>query len=1182
MGGDVAIENTGADAPVCPVCGGLTELRIANQGRGSGNSFWGCRDFPRCSGSVDVFEALQQRADAAKPATPSADVGACPDCGAPMISRIARKGPKAGQSFWGCSRFPACRGSRDTDDGTETVAVAPPASEPQGLREGDFVWTFDRDLLGKVVSLEDDRANVRVVHSAAHQDERRYERSQLQRAHLSPQTRVYVVDPDDDARWVAGRVVDYDLAHADGHVSYDVVLPGQRMVVVTERELEVRSFAPTIDPTEVLASGGAESQFFHDRRVAALRSLLDQRNASGGATGFSSASVDLRPHQFQVVRRVLDDPVQRYLLADEVGLGKTIEAGAIARQLLTDSPTARVALVAPTPLLWQWARELEQKFDLVANGDQLSTFGLDELGELVGESEPYDLLIVDEAHNLVGHEGASSAAFQQLAGVAHQVDRLLLLTATPVLSDQGATLALLHLLDPTTYRLDDLDGFRRRLERREEFGELSLALDPEVSPVLLRATVGHLQEVLADDEEVTRLSPLSLEGDADDHDRREAVVALRQHLSDSYRLDHRLLRTRRIDTGWSDRDCRVTVEVDDDPRALDAAAALEDWRADAVDDATSEERESASALVYQRLFEGLGAGVEVFAGVLEQRSQELHGGTPPAFTGEPLWLEQTLSRCAEDSDGMTRAELSAAVIELAISGQIGDDPARFVAFCSSSDAAADLAAELETLRTTTVVAITEDLTNEDVEDAVDTFLASDWPAVLVADPAAEEGLNLQAADGVVHIDLPLAPDRLEQRIGRLDRLGRTRPDVQTRVLLPSDEDDSPWLAWHQLLTDGFGLYSRSISDVQFLLDDLQQRVRLAMFRRGAAGVAELTEEIRDALESERRRLDHQYALEQMDLESDDSHEAFERLVRADRREQLLGDDLDGWLVEVLGFRSERLDANRFRVEWRRNTRVPEEPWRERFEIALERPLTYRRASAREHPDTRLVRPGSPLADEALRLMRRDDRGTAFATWRTDSRWSADRGDWLGFRLTYVVELDDTALREAAESAAVPFESIQRFASDLFPPWVETLNLDSHLSVVTDQLLLEILRRDYDRHGDLNLASRPALIGQAVGASRFAGMVREVRTRSEELLLAEPGFIERFEGTRSRAMQAASARGGRLERRRTALNRLGEVDQSLDQQQVVVEALRAAAEHPRLRLEAIGVFIVSHDRAPETR
>ena len=151
--------------------------------------------------------------------------------------------------------------------------------------------------------------------------------------------------------------------------------------------------------------------------------------------------------------------------------------------------------------------------------------------------------------------------------------------------------------------------------------------------------------------------------------------------------------------------------------------------------------------------------------------------------------------------------------------------------------------------------MTSDLDDTEVEEAVSRFGRSTRPAVLVADRTAEEGLNLQAADGLLLTDLPFAPERLEQRIGRLDRMGRRRPDIPTRVVLPDDQDSSPWLAWHELLRDGFGLYSRSISDVHFLLDDLRERIRLALFRRGAAGVADLADEIRAALDVERQRQD---------------------------------------------------------------------------------------------------------------------------------------------------------------------------------------------------------------------------------------------------------------------------------------------------------------------------------------
>ena len=216
--------------------------------------------------------------------------------------------------------------------------------------------------------------------------------------------------------------------------------------------------------------------------------------------------------------------------------------------------------------------------------------------------------------------------------------------------------------------------------------------------------------------------------------------------------------------------------------------------------------------------------------------------------------------------------------------------------------------------------------------------------------------------------------------------------------------------------DGFRIYSRSISDVHFLLDELRERMRLALFRRGAAGVADLADDVRAALDVERQRQDRQFALNQLDLEARAAQDAFSRLEAAERRESQFEDDMSGWLFDVLNFRRDGRGPGVAHVRWNRGTQVPERPgWRERFESALDRPITFERDRALADDRVRLVRPGFALQDEMLRLMRRDDRGTAFATWRPDWRWPAEAGEWLGFRVTYVIEIDEEFLRELLDA-----------------------------------------------------------------------------------------------------------------------------------------------------------------------
>ena len=281
----------------------------------------------------------------------------------------------------------------------------------------------------------------------------------------------------------------------------------------------------------------------------------------------------------------------------------------------------------------------------------------------------------------------------------------------------------------------------------------------------------------------------------------------------------------------------------------------------------------------------------------------------------------------------------------------------------------------------------------------------------------------------------------------------------------------------------------------------------------------------------------------------------------------------------MNFRRDEHGPGVFRVRWHGGTQVPEQPgWGERFESALDRPLTFDRDRALADAGVRLVRPGFVLHDEMVRLMRRDDRGTAFATWRPDWRWPADAGEWLGFRVTYVVEIDEELLRELLEAdPSIPVASVRSVANDLFPPWLETRDYDALLEPVSDPLLADILQRDYDSNSDLSLAGRPEVIEAVVGSVGFAALCREVRTRSEESLRSEQAFAARLVEATSNAVQLVAAQQARLDRRHQALASLGESDSSLARRRLVTEALRRVVAAPSLRLEAIGAFIVSRYR-----
>ena len=272
-----------------------------------------------------------------------------------------------------------------------------------------------------------------------------------------------------NGNWYLGRVLD---RYVDGtSTSYLVKFPGYQPIELAEVDLSVRCLTPVQEPAEVLASWALEAQFLADHRDSALSALSDARRLSRSLGGLLSAAVELLPHQIEVVRRVTEDPIQRYLLADEVGMGKTIEACAIVCQTLLDKPDGRVVIAVPDALFTQWSDELRTRFGIAQDDDRVRLTGFDLL--MTDSPPPCDLLVVDEAHHLVGRASRlETPEFRRLAEVAASAPRLLLLSATPVLADDNATLALLHLLDPYAFPLSDLESLRDRLRLRQQYGRV--------------------------------------------------------------------------------------------------------------------------------------------------------------------------------------------------------------------------------------------------------------------------------------------------------------------------------------------------------------------------------------------------------------------------------------------------------------------------------------------------------------------------------------------------------------------------------------------------------------------------------------------------------------------------------------------------------------------------------------
>ncbi|MEP4078196.1 helicase-related protein [Haloferula sp.] len=268
---------------------------------------------------------------------------------------------------------------------------------------------------------------------------------------------------------------------------------GEGIEIPESHLLDTLSFT---SPSDRLLAGMCDDPRDFDLRVKALGWNAKLRQSD--ARGFTGARIDLIPHQLAIVAETANRLHPRVLLADEVGLGKTIEACLILHRLHLTGRADRILIIVPEPLVHQWFVELLRRFNLLFAifdearcvsldaGDpegnpfldsQLilcaSSFFTDNLDRAAQAREAgFDMLIVDEAHHLEWSPEESSTDYTMVESLAEAIPSLLLLTATPQQLGPAGHFARLRLLDPDRY--GDLDAF---LKEADSYAPLAAAIE---------------------------------------------------------------------------------------------------------------------------------------------------------------------------------------------------------------------------------------------------------------------------------------------------------------------------------------------------------------------------------------------------------------------------------------------------------------------------------------------------------------------------------------------------------------------------------------------------------------------------------------------------------------------------------------------------------------------------------
>ncbi|TGN73461.1 DEAD/DEAH box helicase [Bradyrhizobium yuanmingense] len=571
-----------------------------------------------------------------------------------------------------------------------------------------------------------------------------------------------------------------------GYDTYDLVAPPKRLLGINQSGFLVESNVDgrRIDrvslPTALLVNLPANETWTGLSNRTAAKLLATFLVASDPQRRLEARKAATLTHQVSLVQHILQsEKLRRVLIADEVGLGKTIEAGLLVKQVLEQDPRIRILYLAPARLVQNVAKEFREKLDLDARiwvagsgsdarmqDDRLVIASIhkaifDRNHQFVVDSGPWDFLIIDECHHLSdwGLEGGkpnrSYRLVNQLIQSIQPGGRLVLMSGTPHQGSDTRFKNLLRLLSEdgkpegatgriiyrTKERVRDWSG--RPLFPPRDIRSATVVTLGDAYEEWYRS-VGNLYEGVGRATALERAS-----GWAKGQALQWAASSVDAGLAFLCRLAIRRLK-------WTTDDVSLK-------RALEA---LRPYRGGQKDESV--------ALVFERMKKQIAGQIARDEESLEDEDIEADGWKPDSGK---------LAKLLDQGVMLIRSPAAAAkwsALERLLT-DAGDE--KVVLFAQPVETVAVVASFIEQRFSVKPAIIVGNQTEAERINQLNSFQSSYGPQFLVSSRAGGEGLNMQKARRLVHLDVPWNPMELEQRVGRIHRFGSRKTIVVDTLIV---------------------------------------------------------------------------------------------------------------------------------------------------------------------------------------------------------------------------------------------------------------------------------------------------------------------------------------------------------------------------------------------------------------
>lgn len=655
-------------------------------------------------------------------------------------------------------------------------------------------------------------------------------------------------------------------------------------------------------------------------------------------SGLRGMRTSLIPHQLHIAHEAGRRHAPRVLLADEVGLGKTIEAGMIIHQQLLAGRAERILIMVPETLQYQWLVEMLRRFNLrfslfdddryrQAQQDSDNPFDTEQLVlcslEFVRQNKQrqenltaagWDLLVVDEAHHLDWNEGQPGQEYLLTEQLAKQIPAVLLLTATPEQLGMESHFARLRLLDPNRFH-----DFKDFLQEQQRYRPIADAVTLLLSDTPLTTRQADLiNELLKQQHIAPLLHTLTSNDNQQQQLVRQQVIGM---LMDHHGTSRVLFRnTRNGVKGFPQRHLQH-IPLPLPPRYQTAL------KVSAIMEAQKSADERASKVLYP-----------------ERVYQKLEGDSGTWWTFDPrvAWLLDYLTDHRNE---------------------------KVLLICAQASTALQLEQVLREREGIRAAVFHEGLSLIERDRAAAYFSSEEQGAqVLLCSEIGSEGRNFQFASRLIMFDLPLNPDLLEQRIGRLDRIGQQH-DIQIVVPVLENTAQAVLFAWYH---QGLNAFEHTCPAGRTVYDNVHQQLTEFMLTPDdTLGLTEFIEQCRQQYESIKTQLE-QGRDRLLELNSNGGKQArhlAERIREQDNDVELINFAIN--LFDIVGINQEDRSDNLIVLTPSDHMLVPDFPGLPE-EGCL---ITFDRDQALAREDAYYISWEHPLIRNGLDLILTDDIGS---------------------------------------------------------------------------------------------------------------------------------------------------------------------------------------------------------------